>query len=290
MGLRVALIGFGEAGRAFAGAAGWRGDAFIFDRKTASADAEEAREIHAACIEHGVVNCATLSDTLANAQVVLALVTADQSLAAARAAAPHLRSGARFFDMNSVAPDTKRAARDAIETAGGRYVDVAIMTPVQPAAMAAPLYLSGADIETAAGYLRDLGFRNVRVVGAEVGRASTIKMVRSVMVKGIEALTAECMMAASAGSVVPEILESLGGDWLERANYNLDRMIVHGVRRAAEMREVAATLESLGVDPLMTRSTAERQAAAGKLGLERPPLSLTDKLAVLASHRRGAAQ
>jgi hypothetical protein len=166
--------------------------------------------------------------------------------------------------MNSVAPATKRAPRRRWRPAGGRYVDVAIMAPVNPARLAVPLLLSGAEAAAAAKALAALGFSHVRVVGPQVGEASSIKMIRSVIVKGIEALTAEAMLAAHAAGVAGEVLRSLDGSerpapWAERADYNLDRMLVHGRRRAEEMEEVVRTLEGLGVEPLMTRATVTRQ-------------------------------
>jgi 3-hydroxyisobutyrate dehydrogenase-like beta-hydroxyacid dehydrogenase len=158
-----------------------------------------------------------------------------------------------------VAPATKRDAAAVIEAGGGRYLDVAIMSPVNPARLAVPLLVSGPHSIDGAAALQALGFTNVRVVGTEIGRASAIKMIRSVMVKGQEALTAEMILAAREADVVTEVLSSLGSDWAQRAQYNLERMTTHGIRRAAEMEEVAKTLESLGVEPLMTRSTIVRQ-------------------------------
>ncbi len=207
---------------------------------------------------------------MAQAELVLSLVTADQALPAAQAYAADLPKGAFWCDMNSVAPDTKRAAAAAVEAAGGRYVDVAVLAPVDPARLGVPLLVAGPAAEYAEAALRDAGFSNVRVVGAEVGKASAIKMIRSVMVKGIEALTDEMIAAAQAAGVVDEVLTSLDASektlgWSERAAYNLERMHSHGLRRAAEMEESAQTLLSLGVAPVMTRGTVQRQReAAGK--------------------------
>lgn len=132
--------------------------------------------------------------------------------------------------------------------------------------------------------LGDLGFSNIRVEGKEVGRASSIKMIRSIMIKGLEALTAECVLAASRAGVLDEVLASLDASdrpkpWHERADYNFDRMLVHGVRRAAEMEEVARTIEDLGFEPAMTRGTIARQRGIGNLGIGRPEEGLPAKLA-----------
>jgi 3-hydroxyisobutyrate dehydrogenase-like beta-hydroxyacid dehydrogenase len=148
-----------------------------------------------------------------------------------------------------------------------------VLAPVNPARMNVPLLVSGAAAEAAAEALRTAGFANVRVVGGEVGRASAIKMIRSVMVKGIEALTAEMMLAAEVAGVTDEVLASLDASeksqgWGARAAYNLERMTTHGARRAAEMEESAKTLIGLGVEPVMTSGTVRRQREmAGKADL-----------------------
>ena len=111
------------------------------------------------------------------------------------------------------------------------------------------------------------------IAGTEVGAAAAIKMVPSVMVKGIEALTLECFLAAPRAGVVDEVANSLknnypGLDWSKIVPYNLERMAVHGERRAAEMEEVAETLRELGVEPLMTLATVKRQREMGQVGTQ----------------------
>jgi len=132
-----------------------------------------------------------------------------------------------------------------------------------------PLLLSGEHASEAERLLNELGFANTRVVGDEVGRASAIKMIRSVMVKGLEALSWECAAAARAAGVFDEVMASLDSSekaisWAERVAYNRERMETHGLRRAAEMEESAKTLQGLGVEPVMTRGTVELQRRAAK--------------------------
>lgn len=277
---RIALIGFGEAGRTFAAAGEWRATVRVFDIKTL--DPATAPAMRAAYAAHGVIGCETLAQALDGADIVLSLVTADQAAPAAQAAARDIPSGALFCDLNSVSPGTKTRNAAVLEAAGGRYVDVAVMSPVQPAALTAPLLVSGPYGEDGAAMLRSIGFSKVQLCGASIGAASATKMVRSVMVKGIEALTAEMLLAARAAGVTDGVLRSLGGDWPQKADYNLDRMLAHGTRRAAEMEEVVATLTELGIDPLMTRGTVARQRAMGTLlaGADMPQ-DLEAKLALL---------
>jgi 3-hydroxyisobutyrate dehydrogenase-like beta-hydroxyacid dehydrogenase len=284
----ISFLGFGEAAQTFAGDERWRGAAQGYDVKTdapalAAMKAEDFARL-------GVRVCGSAPEAIADAPIVLSLVTADQAGAAACAAARHIARGALYIDMNSVAPATKRTAADAIETEGGSYIDAAIMSPVKPAALDAPILISGPAAQAAERALRELGFTSVRKVGAEVGRASLIKMVRSVMIKGVEAVTAECLLAAHAGGVLDEAIASLGEAWSHQANYNLERALVHGLRRAAEMQEVEKTLDDLGVAPRMTQGAVVWQGELGALQISPAPISLAEKLvAISAVHRAETA-
>lgn len=288
----IGLIGFGEAGRTFAKAGDWSAAAHVFDIKTDSE--RDGPDMRAHYADAGVTGCDSLAEAVGQSSMILSLVTADQALTVAEAVAGCIARGTLYCDMNSVAPQTKQAAAALIEAAGGNYVDVALMAPVNPARLAIPLLLSGGEAEAAAIRLDQLGFTNRRAVGASVGRASAIKMIRSVMVKGIEALTAECVVAAHAAGVLDEVLASLDASekamsWQTRADYNLDRMMIHGLRRAAEMEEVVKTLDGLGTGSVMTRGTVERQRAIGLLRIGAPGPNLNGKLLQLNDRKAQAA-
>ncbi|WCT76451.1 NAD(P)-dependent oxidoreductase [Novosphingobium humi] len=260
----ISLIGYGEAGSTFARAGGW-GEAADGAGGNARAGVWDVRpERLALAAQDGLMVARDAQEALAGRAMVLSLVTADSALPAAQDYAAFLPKGAIWADCNSVAPGTKREAAAAIEAAGGCYVDVAVLAPVDPARLNVPLLLAGREAGRAEAMLREAGFNNIRIVGDEVGRASAIKMIRSVMVKGIEALTAEMMLAAQEAGVVDEVLSSLDASekawpWAKRAAYNIERMVTHGVRRAAEMEESAKTLTGLGIEPMMTNGTVLRQ-------------------------------
>lgn len=280
----IALIGFGEAGSTFARAAGWGSRAAAFD-----VDPARRAEIET----HGVTPRANAAEALAGAAIVLSLVAADQALAVASECAGLVTFDALFCDMNSVAPGTKRSAAQTFAKAGRRYVDVAVMAPVNPAHMAVPLNIAGPDADEASERLHEIGFTKATVVGDGIGRASAIKLVRSVMVKGLEALTAEMMMAAHAEGVAEDVLASLDASeralsWAERADYNLDRMMVHGRRRAAEMAEAAQMLRDLGIAPMMTENTVNWQQILGDRGINPPPAGYAAKLA--AFHKKSTGE
>ncbi len=271
--VQPALFGFGEAGQAFA--QGWGGGGSAHDLRAGDPALIEAAR------QWTTVLHAAPGPALAGARAVFCLVTADQALVAARTAAPHLAEGTLWLDGNSCAPDTKRRAEAVIAAAGGRYVDLAIMAPVHPRLHRTPALLAGPHAEAALRELAGLGM-DWQVAGALVGDASTIKMLRSVMVKGFEALTAECLLAARRAGVEDAVLASLqasdpGWNWPARSAYNLERAMVHGTRRAAEMREVAATLRDLGLPDRMAVATALWQDQIAALALPGGPDDLADR-------------
>lgn len=269
---RIAMIGFGEAAMAFV--SGWpvaRPDRLrVYDIKTEDPAQIAALQARYALLR--VTGCAAMAGALAGAEAAFCLVTADRALEAARAAAASISPGTLWLDCNSCAPQTKRAAAAVIGAAGGRYVDVAVMAPVHPKRHLVPLLVAGPDAEEGAALLRSLGMRP-EIAGEEIGQASSIKMLRSVMIKGMEALTAECLLAARRAGVEAQVIASLqasdpGTDWQARAAYNMERMMVHGARRAAEMREVASTVAALGLANTMSDATAAWQDRVAATGAE----------------------
>lgn len=279
----LALIGFGEAASAFL--SGWRGvglapDVSAYDVKTGSADAAVRAAKWADYEAAGVAGAETVAQALAGAEIVVSLVTADQAQAAARAAAGHLAKGALFFDGNSCAPGTKRGSAEIVEAAGGRYVDLAVMAPVHPKRHKTPLLVSGPHAAVALHALEALDMSAREAPGA-VGTASSIKMIRSVMMKGLEALFLECVLAGRRAGVDGVVLDSLdltypGFDFKAKAAYMLERVMTHGVRRAAEMREVARTVDELGLDGGMARAAVAWQQRVGDLKLDAKALGETD--------------
>jgi 3-hydroxyisobutyrate dehydrogenase-like beta-hydroxyacid dehydrogenase len=278
---RLAIIGYGEAAEAFS--SGWRqtysGDITSFDLKVGQTGGRKKLEARASGARVKIAE--TVVDALADTPVIFSMVTADQALVAALNGAPHLSSGAIWFDCNSCSPGTKRQAALAVGMAGGIYVDVAVMAPVHPKRHQTPLLVSGPQIETVINVLRVLGMKPVPI-GDNVGRASAIKMFRSVMIKGIEALTGECLLAARSAGVEDDVLASLqasdpGFDWTARSTYCLERMMVHGERRAAEMLEVSKTIAEVGLPSRMSDAIAEWQAQIAGLGLDGGAAKLSER-------------
>jgi 3-hydroxyisobutyrate dehydrogenase-like beta-hydroxyacid dehydrogenase len=213
------------------------------------------------------------SDAVANAELIVSAVTAASDVDAARSVTFGIPRGAFYVDLNSVSPATKAVCARLIDDAGGRYVEAAVMTPIHPRGIASPMLLGGPHAAAFLERAAPLGF-DAKVFSATLGQAAAVKMCRSVIIKGVEALLTESMLAARLYGVEKTVLDSLSdllpaGDWEKIARYFISRSLEHGVRRAEEMREAAKTVAEAGVAPLMTSATVEREdwAAAFKSAL-----------------------
>jgi len=258
----IGLVGYGEVGRILAEELRVQGLAVsAFDLKLATDAARPLRE-HAA--QHGVTLADSHTELAAGVDLIISAVTASQAVPVAQDCAPALKPGTWFLDLNSASPGAKIRAAGWVDTAGGRYVEGAVMTSVPPHRIKVPLLLGGAHAVALEPLLNALGFE-AQVASDRLGVASATKMCRSVMIKGLEAMVIESFTAARAYGVEDQVLASLaetfpGIDWEKQGAYFFQRVIEHGRRRSEEVREVAATVAEAGLTPWSAAGTAERQA------------------------------
>jgi 3-hydroxyisobutyrate dehydrogenase-like beta-hydroxyacid dehydrogenase len=271
--LRVALIGYGEVGGIIGRALRAQTLASIRTYDRLFDDPERSDAIERRALDDGVA--ATVSPLMAvsDADLVFSAVTAAEAVAAARAVAPGLREGAFYVDMNSASPQAKREGADLINAAGGRYVELAVMASVPPYGIRVPTLSGGPHAAAVAPLLAALGF-NVTQASERYGVASAIKMCRSVVVKGMEAIVIESYLTARHYGVEEQVLASLaetfpGLDWEKTGDYFFQRVAAHGKRRAEEMCEAAVTVSEGGLAPSMAAATAERQGWLAGLIAER---------------------
>jgi len=260
---QISLVGFGEVGGIFGHdfAAAGLGVA-TFDILL---NAEPSRsEMLAKAKNANVRACDTLEEAVLGADLVISAVTASSAADVAVSAAPFLRGGQIYLDLNSVSPDTKHSIARALNESPATFVEAAVMAPVSPQRLKVPMLLGGADAAMAAGQLRAIGL-NVKPISDRVGVASAIKMCRSIIIKGLEAITVESMFTARRYGAEKQVLESLAATYPGMGwdgalpDYLISRVAEHGKRRAAEMREAAQAVADAGLEPLTALATAERQ-------------------------------
>jgi 3-hydroxyisobutyrate dehydrogenase-like beta-hydroxyacid dehydrogenase len=260
----IAPVGYGEVGRIFGAGLVRVGAANVTAFDIRAADAAWTEKARARAEEDGVTLAPHIAEATADADLVISAVTAAKASAAAREIAKACRAGTFVLDVNSASPRTKRESAAMIEGAGARYVEAAIMNAVPPQGLRVPMLLGGPQARAALPTLEAVGF-NASVGSEELGTVSAIKLCRSVVMKGMEALVVESLLAARRYGVEREVIASLresypGLDWDRLPTYVWTRVMQHGGRRAEEMRESAATVRDAGIEPRMASATAELQA------------------------------
>ncbi|RVV97887.1 NAD(P)-dependent oxidoreductase [Mesobaculum littorinae] len=262
--MKIGFLGYGEAARAFRATLAEHDPGLDFLAWDIALHRQGASEMSRAIEADGV----GLTDPagLGAADWLISAVTADQSLEALTSMTPHLRQGQVVVDINSVSPGRKRDSADLVTGRGARYLDMAVMAPVHPRGHRTPVLCAG-PLDGIGDQLDRLDFA-WRKAGDDVGQATAIKMCRSLFVKGLEAITVECLLAAEASGCFDEIHASIsdsfpGLGWPDFAAYEFERTLRHGARRAAEMRESAATVSELGLNGALASEIAAVQDAMG---------------------------
>ena len=290
MSTRWGLVGFGEAGRVIGAALAASGadlavhDRVLLDPERGPGLAEAVRAAGAQPVD----DVAGLADR----DVVLSLVTPATALTAAQGYAAVARDGVLYVDLNSTAPQVKEAVAAALP--GARVVD-GVMTGggIRLDGSRIPISLAGPEAALVAELLAGAGF-SAAVVGDRVGAAAALKMLRSVVVKGLEGLWTEALLAARELDVVEPLLamvEETLDRWPTRdfAAMLVTTHVAHAGRRAGEVRMVRDTVAGTGVEPFMSAALLARQEATAR-GLERAgrrpgevPPTLDEALEVLRS-------
>jgi 3-hydroxyisobutyrate dehydrogenase-like beta-hydroxyacid dehydrogenase len=296
----IALLGFGEAGsaiaRGLAAEGGWRGasrpgdnaprrliaiDTALDKDARGTALGKQARALDVAISDR-------YNDALREADLVISAVQGEHALEAAEAAAPLLKKGAHYLDLCTVTGRMSDEDRAPIETAGGHYIDIAVMGGFFKQGIKAPMLVAGEDVEDVVAWMNANGFE-AKVLGRKPGSASSVKMIRSVLIKGVEALGVEAYVTAERQGILKEVMGCMGDvDQISFANFVgmlVQTHIVHAHRRWEEMGLVAKTLRETGVDPLLTEvieKSLRRTVDAAVAPADGKVPSLADALKILS--------
>jgi 3-hydroxyisobutyrate dehydrogenase-like beta-hydroxyacid dehydrogenase len=267
---QIGLVGYGEVGKIL-GEDLRQQDIKVtaYDLKLGSGQGAALRD-HAA--RFGVALAGSHAELTARSDFIVSAVTANQAVPVAQSCAAAINQGTWFLDFNSASPGAKQRAAALIDRAGGRYVEGAVMTSVPPYRIKVPLLLGGSGAQELEPLLRAIGF-TAKVASDKLGVSSAVKMCRSIIIKGLEAMVIESFTTARAYGVEDAVLASLaetfpGIDWEKQGAYFFQRVIEHGRRRAEEVREVAETVCEAGLTPWSAQGTAERQAWVADLADE----------------------
>jgi 3-hydroxyisobutyrate dehydrogenase-like beta-hydroxyacid dehydrogenase len=260
--VRVAVLGLGEAGGRFAT------DLVAAGVQVAAFDPGPVPS------PEGVERWAEPVAAVRAAEVVLALTGPAEAAVVFDATVDVLATGAIYVDLTT-SPPAAKAERAAVAAARGTaFVDVALMAPVPGRGLRTPALASGPGAGDYAALMRRLDVP-VEVIEGGAGAATTRKLLRSVTMKGLAAIVIEALRAAEAADLSGWLWTDLVAELTAADEGLLVRLVegtgVHATRRVHEMAACAEMLESLGVDPVMTRSTIETLRQAVVAGVPKVP-------------------
>lgn len=239
-----AVIGFGEVGQCYAAgfARAGLGVSACDIRPT------DASRSVAAALKTPLHEAA--GDWLARADVVFGCVEGHACLRAIRSALPFMRPDAFYLDLSTADPADKRTAAEEARSRSVAYVDVALVGAPSIYGVRSPVILAGEKADAASGVFRDLQ-APVRIVPGPAGDAIALKLLRSVFIKGLEALAVDAFSAAQKQGlrdVLFEILQDIDDSPFSRFVETLLRTHpVHARRRMHEVEEAERQLHLAGL-------------------------------------------
>lgn len=258
----VGFIGFGEAAFGIARGLGKQGVTSLVAYDIHTTTHKRGELIRARAEEAHVALVSSYAEVPLRSDIVISAVPADAARVAAENTAAFLQARHIYADINSVSPAVKRAVAAAILPSAAHFVEAAVMSTVPPLGHKVPILLAGPGAQSFSERMRPFGMQ-LEVLDGPIGCAAAIKMCRSIIIKGLEALMLECVMGAeeygAAEKVFATVSASIPGiDWNQLAHYMIGRTALHAERRVREMEESARTLADLGIDPIMASATARR--------------------------------
>jgi 3-hydroxyisobutyrate dehydrogenase-like beta-hydroxyacid dehydrogenase len=268
---RIGIIGYGEAGQAIAhGLYSNKGISIsVFDIKFNDNEFSESLMLRAR--EQGVTVQEDLKSLVVNNDIILSIVTGGASTHVVRECLPFLEKGKVFVDMNTLSPRNKMLMGEMIEKKGGSFVEVAILGAIASYGFKSPMLVCGERADQFVDLLGNMGF-NVTFVAKEIGKASYLKMLRSVFAKGVEALLLEMLVAAKRCDLVEPLMGAIV-EHMDHSSFNdiantwLTTNAIHAERRTEEMEHVIETLNELNMKPIMAEATRDRLRTSVQSGL-----------------------
>jgi len=258
---RIGVIGLGEAGSTIAGGLKTNGALVSCAYDLGWDHREHGESIRARAENLGICLVSSLAEVARSSDLMLSCVTPSSAISVVEHISASLGHNHTFLDLNSVSPRKKETAASLIEEAGALMIDGAIMGSVRALGFKVPVLLSGPRSDEVARTLRSYAM-NVEAIPGPLGMAAKIKILRSLFMKGLEALLVETVEAAKAYGAEETVMASICSTLDERpfwavAKYLLESNSIHAARRAKELEDVLETLYDVNICSAMARASRQ---------------------------------
>ncbi|SDM48496.1 protein of unknown function [Cryobacterium flavum] len=253
--MKLAIIGCGEVGRLYAAAAAAAFDVVLCDSFPSSQARECARHLDVELKE-------TIGEWLGEVDRVWACVPGDVADSAAEAALPFLRADTVYVDLSTATTAGKKEMGQRMSARNVAYVDAAIMGAIALTGLQTPILLAGPRAETALADFATVQAPARALADGEPGDAMTLKLLRTVLTKGLEALGVECLIAAESQGVRDElylVLDDINqAGFTQFLNAIVRTHVVHAERRSHEVHRAIAQLNDIGLPGTVLAGTSGR--------------------------------
>ena len=248
--MKIAILGLGEAGSHFAR------DLAELGLEVTGWDPNPQR-----ALPSGFVMANNNAEAVRNADLIFSVNLSTVSLEVAQEVAPVLQAHQLFLEMNTSAPSKKMEIAQILAPSGVQFVDLAIMAPVPPTGVRTPMLAAGPGAASFQEKMAAYPLQIEILQDAEIGTAAQLKLLRSIVYKGIAGVICEAVEAGKAFGqeeyIRTQIRSIIGGK-----DELIDRFVegthIHAVRRFDEMSAVVEMLEEQELSPLMSKATRDQ--------------------------------
>ena len=264
----IGFLGFGEAAYHMAKGLLLNGVEQIVAYDVMQETATSGTLIHRRALDSGVKLKATISEVTEKAKIIIAAVPSSATYSLFEQARPYLKRCQIYVDVSSSAPEIKAKIAQALQETDVLFVDAAMLGSLPKDAHRVPIVASGDGAEAFCAAMTPYGM-HIHVIGERPGDASSVKLVRSIFMKGLAALMIEMLQAASAYQVSDEVIRSISTS-MDNIPFtaHLDRLVVstaiHAARRAKELEGSIEMLKHKSLDASMSIAAKKKHELLAK--------------------------
>ncbi|QQK81719.1 NAD(P)-dependent oxidoreductase [Salicibibacter cibi] len=269
--MKVGFIGFGEAGFELASGLDSESidnlvayDAFCDDPKFGAKVKNRADKANVHLVNRP-------ENVVEKANTIFVAVPTQFALEVCKEIKERINEDILYVDVSASNPDIKKEIDELVTCANGKFVDAAMLGPLTVHQHKVPMVASGGGTQTFIERMEPYGM-NIQEVSKKAGDASSIKLLRSIYMKGTAALLIELLEAARTLNVEEPVIYSLeetmaASPFRKTLNQLVTGTSIHAERRAEELEGSLIMLEELKLGSKLTAAVKDKLEYVSKLNV-----------------------
>ncbi|MGD1066073.1 MAG: DUF1932 domain-containing protein [Vulcanimicrobiaceae bacterium] len=259
--VRLGIVGYGEVGDGIGSGLRGEGLEHVVAYDIAAFEGPFSELIRSRAERAGVTLVHSPRELAEKADYLIVAVPGSECVVAAEQIAGDLGERHVYVDIGSATPAVKRRVGETLRRSGARVGDGGIMSSPLDHGYRVIIKASGPAAQTFRDVFVPWGMR-IEAVSPTLGDGSGIKIVRSIVMKGMEALLVECALCSARHGIQDLVFDSIAETmdarpYRESIEFLLRTDVIHAERRAEEAAMSAEACEEVGLEPFMTRRTSE---------------------------------